>query len=174
MLKVLQIFTLIFLTAFYFVGCSKDIGSNQPPHPTPSTAVSSVNPTSESGKALTTIEPLPTERLSPTRTDIIKGNENAATIQTQIKVEEAARIAEAFCRKPNIGAQAIYNKSFDVKDKNDVYYYFDIVYGTLMGEKPTEKDDVITSLYINANTKSIYEAIEKNSGQSYELGKKLK
>jgi hypothetical protein len=94
--------------------------------------------------------------------------------KTLISIDEAKEIVEEFCKKPNIGASANHNKKFDILQNTNTYYFFNIDYGTLMGAKPTEKDNVITRLFINNNDKSIYEAIQKDGGDSYLLGKRLK
>ena len=81
---------------------------------------------------------------------------------SRISVEKAAEIAVKFCRRPNVGVQAYHDSNNDRVIKGEKYYYFDMIYGLLMGDKPTADDNVINSLYVNSSNGFIYEAVEKS------------
>ena len=108
----------------------------------------------------------------PSKNEESRENNNSDTQKTLITVEEAQSIAELFCQKPNIGAQAFHNAGFDIKIDDVYYFYFDIIYGSLMGEKPKEGDNMLTSLFVSSKDKSIHGVLKKSDDQIC-LGEKL-
>jgi len=93
-----------------------------------------------------------------------------------ISIEEAKKVAEEFCRKPNIGVQAFHDVKRDIVINNEKYYYFDMIYGLLMDDKSKAEDNVISELFVKSTDKSLYKAVEQSSDNitEYNLGNKLK
>lgn len=91
--------------------------------------------------------------------------------QELITVEEAQIAVEEFCRQPNIGVQASYCEDLNIKVDKTVYYYFDVIYGLLMGDSP-DSDDMIDRVFVSSKDKSLYEVIEDDDG-TLSLGRRL-
>lgn len=79
---------------------------------------------------------------------------------TIISVGEAESAVEELCRRPNIGVTAKHEENQDIEVSSVKYYYFDVFYGLLWGDKPKPEDYVIPRVFISSKDKSIYEVLE--------------
>lgn len=177
--KILVLIILVVLT-IAFSGCGKKGTANTTNQP----VVSQSNKTQVSQPTESKVQKSEntsgTDKVISTDNNLNDKSNNSSVVKNQsiaskesISVDEAGALAEEFCRKPNIGVQASHNEKYDIIINNVKYYYFDMIYGLLMGDKPKAEDNVISQLFVSSADKSLFQAVEGKDG-GYVLGKALK
>lgn len=129
------------------------------------------------GKSATNVVTIKSNNVNTDRIQIKNDRDNNIRIydnneQGCITIDEAQNVVVKFCRKPNIGAQAFHNDKLDIKLYGIKYYYFDVAYGLMMGDRPKAEDNAITRVFVNSKDKSIFEILE-SSDKKLSIGKKL-
>lgn len=101
-----------------------------------------------------------------------EGNELMTETQVLISVDDAQKVVEDFARRADIGVQVTYYSKSDIEINGVKYYYFDIVYGSLMGDKSELEEDTITKVFVSSKDKTLYEAIMSSDG-TLSIGKMI-